>query len=416
MGTSTWLQVTGGGHVDFFPGLETIINQGRQRKKRILGSLDGWEGIEKGNGKIVDITDHPIDEFRELGGSFLGSSRTKPDLQRVAENIRKYGIDAVIAFGGGDTLGVARDLHHTFNIPVVGWPKTMDNDTKGSYSTIGYIKAAYVASVNTLEAISTAYTHSKIVLVPVFGRKYDWIVGAAADYGHADYSITAEKKELTLAEIGKQVKEICHENELKYGKPFAVVVVSEAAGELHGLKEYVEKSIPPEEIMYDKFGHPKFEPEILAYALRKALSDEIGIKMDTIASKPLTYHLRDGKLFGLDELFARKTAEECVRLIDQENFGRVATIQDPRISGFWPSEPSAQIDAYGTMLTVSSVPLDLAAQERPVKETDFLDYNVLKPTKRFTEYLSLLLGRKPENPRDKIVSFKVAEPVITQFN
>jgi 6-phosphofructokinase len=332
-------------------------------------------------------------------------------LQRVSENIRRYGIDVVVAFGGEDTLGVAKILHNELGIPVVGWPKTMDNDQRGSYSTIGYIKAAYIAATSTLEALATAYTHSRIVLIPVFGRNTDWVVGAAADYGLADYVIPAERKGLTLNEVSTQIRRIYDENRVKHGRPFAVVVVSEAASNLGGLKRYIEKILPPGEIKYDSYGHPKLEPEILAYALKQALSEGIGVKMDGIAAKPLTYHLRDGKLWGLDERFARMTAEECVRLIDEGNFGRVATIQDPHISGFWPDDPTRYADANGRRLVVSSVPLDLAAQVRPVLETGFLDYTGMAPTQGFTIYLSPLLGQKPQNPRDRIIPFKAAEPI-----
>ena len=230
------LLLTGGGHVDFFPGLEVIIKAERERNNTILGSLNGWAGIQKGSGGVVDITDYPIENFHRMGGSFLGSSRTKPDLEKVISHLRKFAVDVVVPFGGEDTLGIANMLHNQFNVPIVGWPKTMDNDTGGSYASIGYIKAADVAMRNTLEALSTAYTHSRIVLLPVFGRNTDWIAGAAADYGHAHYVIPAEKKDLSLAVVAQQIKRIYHENKERYGNPFAVVVVSEAASGLGGVK------------------------------------------------------------------------------------------------------------------------------------------------------------------------------------
>ena len=97
------LLLTGGGHIDFSSGLKTVIYAQRERGNEILGSLDGWAGIQRGKDGVVDITDYPIENLRSLGGSFLGSSRTKPDLQRVIDNIHHYGIDAVLAFGGEDT-------------------------------------------------------------------------------------------------------------------------------------------------------------------------------------------------------------------------------------------------------------------------------------------------------------------------
>ena len=125
----------------------------------------------------------------------------------------------------------------------------------------------------------------------------------------------------------------------------------------------------------------------------------------------MTYHLRDGKLPDLDEKFARATAEECVRLIDQGNFGRVATIQDPSFSGFWPSEEWRYIKANGYPLIVSNVPLELAAQDKPVSGTGFLNYGDSRPTEQFSRFLYPLLGPKPVNPRDKIVPLRLAVPV-----
>ena len=285
----------------------------------------------------------------------------------------------------------------------------MDNDTKGSYSTVGYIKASYIAAVNTLEALSTAYTHSRIVLVPVFGRDADWVTGAAADYGHSDYVIPAERKDKMLAEVGAEIKKVYAENKIKYGKPFAVVVLSEAANQLKGLETHLARIITPESGLIDSFDHPNLEPEMLSYVLKRALSDETGIAIEAFAIKPLTYHLRDGKLWGLDDKFARMTAEECVRLIDEGNFGKVATIQDPVIPGYWPDDPLRYVDAHGTTLVVSSVSLDLASQKRTVSETGFLDYNTLSTTQQFTDYLHPLLGQKQHDPRNYIVPFKAAE-------
>ena len=411
-----WLLLTGGGHVNFFPGLETIIKGGRQGKVKILSSLDGWEGVQRKCDGIVDITDHPLDGLYELGGSFLGSSRKKPDLNKVEENIRRYGIDVVIAFGGDDTLGVANELFQNAKIPVVGWPKTMDNDTQGSYATVGFIRAAEVASANTLEAIANAYTNKKIVLLPMFGRDADWVVAAAADYGHADFVIPVERRDISLSDVAKQIHSVYEENKAMYGRPFAVVPVSEAASGLKGLEPYFERFNLGEKVEKDGYKNPKFEPELVGLALRNALKDILSFEENRIALKVLTYHLRDGKLPGLDEEFARKTAEECLRLIDSGNFGRVATVQDPEYSEYFPQDSATHINAHGKRLYVASVPLEVASQKRYLRDAEsFFDYGKLRPTERMTRYLRPLLGQKLRNPREFIVPFKTAVPANVQL-
>ncbi len=406
-----WLLSTGGGHVDFHSGLETVIIGARERGKRVLASESGWKGISSPNPTIYDITDYPVESLRHYGGSFIGSSRTNPnDLQLVVDNIRKYGEVAVIAFGGEDTLGVANKLYERFGIPIVGWPKTMDNDIQGSYSTIGYETAVDRASKATRMAFDNAFTNSKIVVLTMFGRKFDWVSAGASDYGFAESVIPAERNDLTFAQCANNIKEKLRENKERYGRPFAVVVVSEAADQMDGLETFVMRYVPVRE--KDNFGHVKLKPEALALALQDALSEYLGLKRDTIAPTVLTYHLRDGKLNGLDETFARVAAEECVRLIDREDFGRVATIQHLQHSGNWPSDASAWI--RGMPLFVSSVPLSVASQTRPLTGTSFFDYDALRPTQQMTNYLEVLIGPKSTNPRDVVVPLKLATPVPTE--
>ena len=403
--------LTGGGHVDFSDAILTIINAQRDRGNEILASLDGWGTVSKKDATLVDLTYYPTEHLRYLGGTFIGTSRTKPDLELVMENIRRYGIDAIIALGGEDTLGAAREAHRLKGIPIVGWPKTMDNDINGSYATIGYTTAAEIASNATFEAFRLAYSHSKIVLVIKFGRNYDWISGAAADYGHADYVIPAERTNLSLEQVSRQIKDVYEANQEKYGRPFAVVAVSEAAGSLIGLKPYIDAIKHGKPVEYDQFGHPKLKPEVVGLALEEALADQTGLESDKIALKILSYHLRDSNLNGIDREFAIRTAEECNRLVDKGDFGKVATIQDPSVSGFLPDDEYSHINAHGTTLYVGNISLDNATEPRPVRGTGYFDYDQLKPTSGFTTYLSRLLGTKRQNPREFIHKFTPAKPL-----
>lgn len=412
-----WLLLTAGGHVDFGSGLEIVINAARARGKRVLASANGWEGVSRSPPVIYDITEYPIKHLRHFGGSPFGSSRTNPIkgglIPVLLDNIKKYGEVVIVAYGGEDTLGVANYLYQQHSLPIVGWPKTMDNDSKGHHATIGYQTAVSRAAQGTREAYDNAATNGKIVLVPVFGRKFDWVAGGAADYGFADYVIPAEKKGMTLEQVAKDIKEVKEKNREMYGMPFAVVVVSEAATGLEGLWHYLVRHLPAKELERDNFDHEKFEPEALSLAMKEGLT-EMGINPKIISSKILTYHLRDGKLDPLDERFAISTAEECVRLIDFQQFGRSAAIQHPRYSSAWPDagEQYKWIKgADGTKLFVSSVPLEIAAQTKPVADTPFFDYDALRPTAQMSEFLATLLGPKPVNPRDKIVPLRLAVPV-----
>ena len=405
-----WLLLTGGGHVDFSSGLEIIIRAGKLRDKRILGSIDGWKGASTTPHIIIDITNYPIQNLQFSGGSFIGADRFNPEkynlLDDLVRNIRSFGNVVVIPFGGDDTQKIAKILFEKYGIAVVGWPKTMDNDTQGSYATVGYRTAVRRAAREVRTAFDTAYTNSRVVLAVMFGRDSDWVNGGAADFGFADYIIPAEKKDLTFPVVVAGIKEKLLENTDRYGRPFAVVAVSEAANHLSGLEPFVQRYTSNTKV--DSFGHEKLSPERLALALQDALR-EYGIK--TTSPKVLTYHLRDGKLQGIDREFARMTAEECVRLIDRGEFGRVATIQHPQISSERPDDRSAWVNAEdGSDLFVSSVPIAVGAKKRYVNGTGFFDYDTLSPTESMTTYLNPLLGHKPVNPRDKIVTFQLAVP------
>ena len=247
--------------------------------------------------------------------------------------------------------------------------------------------------------------------MPVFGRSTDWVCAAAADFGHADFVIPAEKKGLTLERIASGIRSAYEFNKAQYGSSFAVVVISEAASGVEGLNPYFTKYLFGKEPLIDNYENPKLQPEILGLAIADALSDKLGIDKSKTALKVATYHLRDGKLTPIDEQFALRTAEECIRLISQGDFGNVATIQDPDVAGSLPSDENLYVNANGKILFVGRMSFEEASKRRPVLGTGFFDYENLKPTEQLTKYLIPLLGQKTENPRSHASLFKPAQPL-----
>ncbi len=184
--------LTGGGDC---PGLNAVIRAAVQRIHNAGGScvgfLEGWRGLVRGMARELTVAE--TDGIIARGGTILGSSRTNPfknpdsDLPALLENFRGHGLDALIVIGGDDTLLVANRLSKEHAIPVVGVPKTIDNDLEVTDFTFGFDTAVNIV----IEAIdrlrTTSESHRRVMVVETMGRQSGWIacfagVAAAADY------------------------------------------------------------------------------------------------------------------------------------------------------------------------------------------------------------------------------------------
>jgi 6-phosphofructokinase 1 len=383
--TKTILHLTGGGHIcSWGRGQKRLIELARKKGWKILGARDGWAGLN--NGVVYDLTNQPIDGIERRGGSFIGSSRTLPDPAKAIKTLEKYKVDAVVAMGGDDTLGAASQLFEEHGINIVGWPKTMDNDLFETYCTIGYPSAAAIASMNVRDMHDTAWSHSRVALITLFGRNTDWVVAAAGAYGLADLIIPCEQP-YEINFILEKVKERVKVNRERYDRSFAVVAIAEGAS-ISGIESHVRV----EEV--DAFGNPKLDPLSLVLSIERAVKKE---KFEC-AVEALTYRLRNGAPTNVDAMLAEKASEMCIDLIEKEKFGNMAAITfDGKTLGIdyvplkkvirWTKGPS------GKMTT----------EKRPVKGTGYIDYEELQVSPKFIEYASPFLG-KPVKIEDVIYS------------
>src|SRR5665647_2790851 len=172
--------LTGGGDC---PGLNAVIRAVVQRVNNeggsCVGLLEGWRGLVNGLQRPLQISE--TDGIIARGGTILGSSRTNPyknpdvDIPKVRENIKAMGLDAVVAIGGDDTLGVAYRLHKDFNLPMVGVPKTIDNDLMVTDFTFGFDTAVNIVTEAVDRIRTTAESHRRILVVETMGRHAGWI-------------------------------------------------------------------------------------------------------------------------------------------------------------------------------------------------------------------------------------------------
>jgi 6-phosphofructokinase 1 len=199
--------LTGGGDC---PGLNPAIRGAVMRlldyNDEIIGFTQGWKGLVEGN--TEPLTLERVEGIIDQGGTILRSSRTNPfvagkehQLDAVLRNLEKFQIEALIALGGEDTLGVASKLHHQHGVRTVGVPKTMDNDLSMTDYTFGFDSAASAA----LEAVDrlrdTARSHDRVIVVEVMGRHAGWVALWSAVGGGADWVL--------LPEVEPDIRALC---------------------------------------------------------------------------------------------------------------------------------------------------------------------------------------------------------------
>jgi 6-phosphofructokinase len=219
--------LTGGGDC---PGLNAVIRAVVRHavegfEMDVLGIRNGWEGMIQGD--VEPLTPYSVTGILPRGGTILGTSRTNPFrekglAQRIVDNYKKYGLDAIVVVGGEDTLGVAVKLA-PMGVRCVGVPKTIDNDIAGTDVTFGFDTAVTIATEAIDRLHSTAESHHRVMVVEVMGRHAGWIALHAGIAGGADG--------ILVPEVPFSVQDVCRSLEKRHskGKTFSIVVVAEGA-------------------------------------------------------------------------------------------------------------------------------------------------------------------------------------------
>ncbi len=188
--------LTGGGDC---PGLNAVIRAVARRSFslgwEVVGVHDGWRGLVEGD--VSTLTGREVSGLLPRGGTILGTSRTNPfkvegGVDAVLRNFAENGLDALVAIGGEDTLGVAAKLHAEHGFPVVGVPKTIDNDLSGTDYTFGFDTAVSICTEAIDRLHTTAESHNRVMVVEVMGRHTGWIAVMSGIAGGADVILIPE--------------------------------------------------------------------------------------------------------------------------------------------------------------------------------------------------------------------------------
>lgn len=310
--------LTGGGDC---PGLNAVIRAVVRKawlnEIDVVGIKNGWKGLVDLD--TVDLDLQSIAGILPKGGTILGTSRTNPyknkdDVNKAVNNYKKLGLDALIAIGGEDTLGVANKmLKENKGLNIVGCPKTIDNDLSGTDFTFGFDTAVNIATEAIDRLHSTAESHHRIMVVEVMGRHAGWI---------AVYSGLAAGADIILIpEVPIDLDEVCDvlKKRKDRGKEFSIVVVAEGA-------EFKAGQVVTKEEKLDAFGHVRLGGigEILADEIEKRTAFETRVTV-------LGHIQRGGTPSAFDRVIATRFGIKAMELVLAGKFGYMASLQGTEV-------------------------------------------------------------------------------------
>jgi 6-phosphofructokinase 1 len=309
--------LTGGGDC---PGLNAVIRAIVRKGvdgygHAILGFRDGWRGPLEN--LYTELTIESTRGILPRGGTILGSSRTNPFKRddgpdRIRETIATLRLDGLIAIGGEDTLGAAARLSE-MGMPVLGVPKTIDNDIGATDLTFGFDTAVQVASDAIDRLHTTAESHHRNLVVEVMGRHAGWIALHSGIAGGADVILIPERP--------FDIDEVCRLIRRRHarGRYFSIVVVAEGAKPAEGTMETVAGT-------RDEFGHERLGG--IGQRLEREIEARTGYETRTTV---LGHIQRGGTPTAFDRVLATRFGSAAIDAATERHWGMMPSLQGTRI-------------------------------------------------------------------------------------
>jgi 6-phosphofructokinase 1 len=304
--------LTGGGDC---PGLNAVIRAVVRKGigtygHEFVGFRDGWRGPIEGNTTPLDVA--AVRGILPRGGTILGTSRTNPykvdgAVDAIRETLAALGVDALVAIGGEDTLGVAKRLTDD-GIPVVGVPKTIDNDLGATDYTFGFDTAVNIAMEAIDRLHTTAESHHRALIVEVMGRHAGWIALHAGLAGGANVILIPERP--------FDIVEVCNYIEHRFQDHYApIVVVAEGAVPAEGTMAVATGEI-------DAFGHVRLG------GIGQRIADEIEKRTGKEARTAVLGHIqRGGTPTAYDRVLATRFGLQAIDAAHEGDFGKMVALR-----------------------------------------------------------------------------------------
>ena len=309
--------LTGGGDC---PGLNAVIRAVVRKGvttygHEFLGFRDGWRGPLDGLTRPLGVAE--VRGILPRGGTILGSSRTNPfkiegGVERIKTNLADRGVDALVAIGGEDTLGVATKLDE-LGVKVVGVPKTIDNDLSATDYTFGFDTAVNIAMEAIDRLHTTAESHHRTLVVEVMGRHAGWIALHAGLAGGANVILLPERQ--------FDVEQVAGYVEKRFQTQYSpIVVVAEGAQPLDG-----QMSLHNQEL--DSFGHVRLGG--IGQWLAEQIQGRTGKEARTVV---LGHIQRGGTPTAFDRVLATRFGLHAIDAVHEGDFGKMVALQGTDIA------------------------------------------------------------------------------------
>ncbi len=328
--------LTGGGDC---PGLNAVIRAVVRKGAKVhgcefVGFRDGWKGPLEGVTMELGVPE--VRGILPRGGTILGSSRTNPfkidgGVERITENLARDGVDALVAIGGEDTLGVATQLAD-LGVNVVGVPKTIDNDLSGTDFTFGFDTAVNIATEAIDRLHTTAESHHRVLVVEVMGRHAGWIALHAGLAGGANIVLIPEQP--------FDIDEVCRLVESRFESRFSpILVVSEGATPREVEGEGGMTLVSQEK---DAFGHVRLG------GIGDRLAGEIERRTGKEARAVVLGHIqRGGTPTAFDRWLATRFGLQAIDAVAEGDFGTMMALRGTRIERLPLIEGTAALKLVG---------------------------------------------------------------------
>lgn len=309
--------LTGGGDC---PGLNAVIRAVVRKGEvtyadHFVGFLDGWRGVMENRAMALDV--ERCRGILPRGGTILGTSRTNPykvdgGVRKALDTLRTQRIDALVAIGGEDTLGVACKLGAE-GVAIVGVPKTIDNDLSTTEVTFGFSTAVQIA-VEAIDRLhTTAESHDRVIVCEVMGRHAGWIATYAGIAGGA--------AEILVPEEPFDIEMVCRnlKNRHAKGRFASIVVVAEGAVPVEGTITLASREV-------DQFGHPRLGgiANILAGEIERRTGFETRVTI-------LGHVQRGGTPTAYDRVLATRFGVAAIEAVHDQAFGQMVALQADRV-------------------------------------------------------------------------------------
>jgi len=322
--------LTGGGDC---PGLNAVIRAVVRRGiddhgHEIVGFKDGWRGPIEGAHEELSV--ESTRGILPRGGTILGSSRTNPFKRddgpdTIRETLDSLRVDGLIAIGGEDTLGAAARLHGEHGLPIIGVPKTIDNDLAGTDMTFGFDTAVQIATDAIDRLHTTAESHNRVMIVEVMGRHAGWIALHSGLAGGADVILIPERP--------FDIDDVCRLIQRRHsrGRYFSIVVVAEGAVPREGTMEVAAAG-------EDEFGHARLGG--IGQRLEREIEERTGFESRVTV---LGHIQRGGTPTAFDRVLATRLGLAAMDAANDSNWGVMPALRGSRIELVPLSEAAAEL-------------------------------------------------------------------------